>query len=47
QPATDESPDAKKEAIHFTLTRIRYDIYSIVDVCKTTHDIWISIEGLQ
>nr|GEV07385.1 retrovirus-related Pol polyprotein from transposon TNT 1-94 [Tanacetum cinerariifolium] len=41
-PATDE-----KEAIHFLLTRIGDEIYSIVDACKTAHDMWIAIKRLQ
>ncbi|GKA50221.1 hypothetical protein Tco_0743294 [Tanacetum coccineum] len=39
--------DVEKEAIHMLLTRIGDEIYSTVDACKTTHDIWIAIERLQ
>ncbi|GJZ00942.1 hypothetical protein Tco_0518903 [Tanacetum coccineum] len=39
--------DAEKEAIHLILTGIRDEIYSIVDACKTAHDMWIAIERLQ
>ncbi|GKF83320.1 hypothetical protein Tco_0244976 [Tanacetum coccineum] len=39
--------DAEKEAIHFLLTRIGDEIYSTVDACKTTHDMWIAIKRLQ
>nr|GEX05249.1 hypothetical protein [Tanacetum cinerariifolium] len=39
--------ESKKEAIHLLLTRIRDEIYSTVDACKTAHDIWIAIERLQ
>ncbi|GJS36797.1 hypothetical protein Tco_0535179 [Tanacetum coccineum] len=39
--------DAEKEAIHLLLTRIGDEIYSTVDACKTTHDMWIAIERLQ
>ncbi|GJY41062.1 hypothetical protein Tco_0428332 [Tanacetum coccineum] len=31
--------ESKKEAIHLLLTRIRDEIYSTVDACKTTHEI--------
>ncbi|GJU81993.1 hypothetical protein Tco_1284358 [Tanacetum coccineum] len=39
--------ESEKEAIHLLLTRIRDEIYSTVDACKTTHEIWIAIERLQ
>ncbi|GJZ10769.1 hypothetical protein Tco_0545528 [Tanacetum coccineum] len=39
--------DAEKEAIHLLWTIIEDEIYSTVDACKTTHDIWIAIERLQ
>ncbi|GJS31087.1 hypothetical protein Tco_0491707 [Tanacetum coccineum] len=32
--------DAEKEAIHLILTRIGDDIYSIVDACKTSHEMF-------
>nr|GEY64891.1 hypothetical protein [Tanacetum cinerariifolium] len=38
---------SEKEAIHLLLTGIRDEIYSTVDACKTTHDMWIAIERLQ
>ncbi|GJY34672.1 retrovirus-related pol polyprotein from transposon TNT 1-94 [Tanacetum coccineum] len=38
---------AEKEAIHLLLTGIGDDIYSTVDACKTTYEIWIDIERLQ
>ncbi|GJT50048.1 hypothetical protein Tco_0976205 [Tanacetum coccineum] len=37
----------EKEAIHLLLTRIRDEIYSTIDACKTAHDMWIAIEMLQ
>nr|GFA21205.1 hypothetical protein [Tanacetum cinerariifolium] len=39
--------ESKKEVIHLLLTRIGDEIYSIVDACKTAHEIWIAIERLQ
>ncbi|GKA92738.1 integrase, catalytic region, zinc finger, CCHC-type containing protein [Tanacetum coccineum] len=39
--------ESEKEAIHLLLTGIRDEIYSIVDACKTAHDMWIAIERLQ
>ncbi|GJV25526.1 hypothetical protein Tco_1378221 [Tanacetum coccineum] len=39
--------DAEKEAIHLILTRIRDDIYSSIDACKTAHEMLIAIERLQ
>ncbi|GKC27343.1 hypothetical protein Tco_1034637 [Tanacetum coccineum] len=44
QPATDESPE---EAIHLILTGIGDEIYSTINACKTSHDMWIAIERLQ
>nr|GEU66044.1 ribonuclease H-like domain-containing protein [Tanacetum cinerariifolium] len=38
---------AEKEAIHMILTRIRDDIYSTVDACQTTQEMWEAIERLQ
>ncbi|GJT15748.1 retrovirus-related pol polyprotein from transposon TNT 1-94 [Tanacetum coccineum] len=35
------------EAIHLLLTGIGDEIYSTVDACKTSHEMWISIERLQ
>ncbi|GKF76835.1 hypothetical protein Tco_0229305 [Tanacetum coccineum] len=43
----EEHYQSEKEAIHLLLTRIRDEIYSTVDACKTTHNIWIAIERLQ
>nr|GEX74805.1 reverse transcriptase domain-containing protein [Tanacetum cinerariifolium] len=39
--------DSENEAIHLLLTGIRDEIYSNVDACKTTHEMWIAIERLQ
>ncbi|GJS50405.1 retrovirus-related pol polyprotein from transposon TNT 1-94 [Tanacetum coccineum] len=39
--------ESKKEAIHLILTRIGDEIYSIVDACKTAHEMWEAIERLQ
>ncbi|GJU95423.1 hypothetical protein Tco_1320179 [Tanacetum coccineum] len=39
--------ESEKEAIHLLLTRIDDEIYSTVDACKTTHEMWIAIERLQ
>nr|GEW75649.1 hypothetical protein [Tanacetum cinerariifolium] len=39
--------ESEKEAIHFLLTGIGDEIYSTVDACKTTHEIWIAIERIQ
>ncbi|GKF06128.1 hypothetical protein Tco_0036796 [Tanacetum coccineum] len=39
--------ESEKEAIHLLLTRIGDEIYSTVDACKTTHEMWIAIERLQ
>nr|GEV69126.1 reverse transcriptase domain-containing protein [Tanacetum cinerariifolium] len=38
---------AEKEAIHLILTGIGDDIYSTVDACQTTHEMWEAIERLQ
>nr|GEU63379.1 retrotransposon protein, putative, unclassified [Tanacetum cinerariifolium] len=38
---------AEKEAIHLILTGIRDDIYSTIDACQTTQEIWEAIERLQ
>nr|GEV93230.1 retrovirus-related Pol polyprotein from transposon TNT 1-94 [Tanacetum cinerariifolium] len=38
---------AEKEAIHLILIGIRDDIYSTVDACKTTQEMWEAIERLQ
>ncbi|GJZ23616.1 hypothetical protein Tco_0561075 [Tanacetum coccineum] len=39
--------ESEKEAIHLLLTRIGDEIYSTVDACKTTHEMWLAIERLQ
>nr|GEU66267.1 hypothetical protein [Tanacetum cinerariifolium] len=36
--------DAKAEAIHMNLSGIRDEIYSTVDACKTTKEMWTAIE---
>ncbi|GJY23524.1 retrovirus-related pol polyprotein from transposon TNT 1-94 [Tanacetum coccineum] len=36
--------ESKKEAIHLILTGIGDEIYSIVDACQTTHEMWEAIE---
>nr|GEV82178.1 hypothetical protein [Tanacetum cinerariifolium] len=46
-PKSKEHYHSGKEAIHFLLREIRDEIYSIVDACKTAHDMWITIERLQ
>ncbi|GJS01479.1 retrovirus-related pol polyprotein from transposon TNT 1-94 [Tanacetum coccineum] len=38
---------SKKEAIFLLLTGIGDDIYSTIDACKTTNEMWIAIERLQ
>ncbi|GJR88206.1 hypothetical protein Tco_0212217 [Tanacetum coccineum] len=38
---------SEKEAIFLLLNGIRDDIYSNVDACKTTNEMWIAIERLQ
>ncbi|GJW87804.1 hypothetical protein Tco_0163144 [Tanacetum coccineum] len=39
--------DAEKEAIHLLLTGIGDEIYSTVDACKTSYEMWIAIKRLQ
>ncbi|GJU26102.1 hypothetical protein Tco_1164723 [Tanacetum coccineum] len=46
-PRTDDSLASEKEAIHLLLTRIRDEIYSIIEACKIAHDMWIAIKRLQ
>ncbi|GJR88807.1 hypothetical protein Tco_0212818 [Tanacetum coccineum] len=46
-PENKEHYQSEKEAMHFLLTGIGDEIYSIVDACKTAHDMWIAIERLQ
>ncbi|GKA57478.1 hypothetical protein Tco_0756666 [Tanacetum coccineum] len=38
--------ESKKEAIHLILTRIGDEIYSTLDISKTTHEMWEAIERL-
>ncbi|GKD25556.1 hypothetical protein Tco_1231770 [Tanacetum coccineum] len=38
---------SEKEATHLLLTGIGDEIYSTVDACKTTHEMWEAIERLQ
>nr|GEW44284.1 hypothetical protein [Tanacetum cinerariifolium] len=38
---------AEKEAIHLILTGIRDEIYSTVDACQTSQEMWEAIERLQ
>ncbi|GJU44670.1 retrovirus-related pol polyprotein from transposon TNT 1-94 [Tanacetum coccineum] len=42
-----EHYQSEKEVIHLLLTGIGDEIYSTVDACKISHDIWIAIERLQ
>ncbi|GKC09748.1 hypothetical protein Tco_1001358 [Tanacetum coccineum] len=39
--------ESKRKAIHLLLIGIGDEIYSTVDACKTSHEMWISIERLQ
>nr|GEV02545.1 ribonuclease H-like domain-containing protein [Tanacetum cinerariifolium] len=39
--------EAKKEAIHLILTRIGDEIYSTIDACQTTQEMWEAIKRLQ
>nr|GEU38763.1 hypothetical protein [Tanacetum cinerariifolium] len=39
--------ESKKKPVHLILTRIRDEIYSTVDACKTAHEMWEAIERLQ
>ncbi|GJY68899.1 ribonuclease H-like domain-containing protein, partial [Tanacetum coccineum] len=36
--------ESEKEAIHLILTRIGDEIYSTINACKTTHEMWEAIE---
>nr|GEX11051.1 hypothetical protein [Tanacetum cinerariifolium] len=38
---------AKKEGVHIILTGIRDEIYSTIDACQTTQEMWEAIERLQ
>ncbi|GJR54551.1 hypothetical protein Tco_1405072 [Tanacetum coccineum] len=49
-PVTDDTQavlERTTEAIHLLLTGIGDEIYSIVDACKTAHEMWIAIKRLQ
>ncbi|GJU04708.1 hypothetical protein Tco_1121138 [Tanacetum coccineum] len=46
-PANKAHFESEKEAIHLILTRIGDEIYSTVDACKTTQEMWEAIERLQ
>ncbi|GKB25012.1 hypothetical protein Tco_0864413 [Tanacetum coccineum] len=46
-PENKKHYQSEKEAIHLLFTRIGDEIYSTVNACKTTHNVWISIERLQ
>ncbi|GJY66990.1 hypothetical protein Tco_0469228 [Tanacetum coccineum] len=39
--------ESEKEAIHLILTGIGDEIYSTVDACQTTQEMWEAIERLQ
>nr|GEW72865.1 hypothetical protein [Tanacetum cinerariifolium] len=39
--------ESEKEAIHLILTRIRDEIYSTIDACQTSQEMWEAIERLQ
>nr|GFB11353.1 hypothetical protein [Tanacetum cinerariifolium] len=39
--------ELEKEEIHLLLTRIRDEIYSSIDACKTAHEMWIAIKRVQ
>ncbi|GKB63603.1 retrovirus-related pol polyprotein from transposon TNT 1-94, partial [Tanacetum coccineum] len=39
--------ESEKEAIHLILTGIGDEIYSTIDACNTTHEMWEAIERLQ
>ncbi|GJW35858.1 hypothetical protein Tco_0058778 [Tanacetum coccineum] len=39
--------DAEAEAIHMILSGIEDDIYSTVDACTTSQDMWVAIKRLQ
>nr|GEW61651.1 mitogen-activated protein kinase kinase 3 [Tanacetum cinerariifolium] len=46
-PANKAHFKSEKEAIHLILTRIRDEIYSTVDACQTTQEMWEAIKRLQ
>ncbi|GJZ87939.1 hypothetical protein Tco_0659721, partial [Tanacetum coccineum] len=39
--------ESEKEAIHLLLTGIGDEIYSTINACKTTHEMWEAIKRLQ
>ncbi|GJT31218.1 hypothetical protein Tco_0911493 [Tanacetum coccineum] len=39
--------DAETKAIHMILSGIGNDIYSIVDACQITHEMWVAIKRIQ
>nr|GEU43646.1 ribonuclease H-like domain-containing protein [Tanacetum cinerariifolium] len=47
EPRVDRDCICEKEAIHLILTGIGDDIYSTVDACQTTQEMWEAIERLQ
>nr|GEZ64319.1 hypothetical protein [Tanacetum cinerariifolium] len=46
-PANKAHFESEKEAIHLILTRIGDEIYSYVDACQTTLEMWEAIKRLQ
>nr|GEU37335.1 hypothetical protein [Tanacetum cinerariifolium] len=46
-PANKAHFELEKEVIHLILTGIRDEIYSTVDACQTTQEMWEAIERLQ
>ncbi|GKC78483.1 hypothetical protein Tco_1129257 [Tanacetum coccineum] len=46
-PKSKEHFQSEKEAIFLLLTGIGDEIYSTVDACNTTNEMWIAIERLQ
>ncbi|GJV96194.1 hypothetical protein Tco_1547771 [Tanacetum coccineum] len=46
-PANKAHFESEKEAIHMILTGIGDEIYSTVDACNTTHEMWEAVERLQ
>ncbi|GJT49088.1 hypothetical protein Tco_0975245 [Tanacetum coccineum] len=46
-PANKAYFESEKEAIHMILTGIGDEIYSTIDACNTTHEMWEAIERLQ
>ncbi|GKC82424.1 hypothetical protein Tco_1138141, partial [Tanacetum coccineum] len=46
-PENKDHYESEKEAIHLILTGIGDKLYSIVDACKTAHEMWEAIKRLQ